>query len=76
MTTPQVADGTIAAVLLKLGEISVQLAVMSEQLKTVPDHESRIRALEKFRFSLMGAAISVSLAASTAGTVIGYLVHH
>jgi len=56
MTAPQPpaippADPT-ASILLKLGEMSTQLAVISEQLKAVPDHEQRIRSLERWRYAL------------------------
>jgi hypothetical protein len=76
----QTPDGMTAQVLVKLGEMGAQLAVIGEQLKTAAgtnlDHEGRIRALERFRFSLMGAAIVVSLASSAAGSLITWLIEH
>jgi hypothetical protein len=38
-------------------EISVQLAVNHEQLKAISDHEQRIRALERWRYSMPVAAV-------------------
>lgn len=75
MTAPP-PDATIAQVLIKLGEMSAQLAAMTEQLKTIPDHEARLRALERFRFTLAGAVIAVSGVSAAAATWIGNLVHH
>ena len=47
MTSPQgSSDGMLAQILLKQGEIGTELAVISEQLKAVPDHENRIRQME------------------------------
>jgi hypothetical protein len=58
-------------------EISAALAVVHEQLKTVPDHEQRIRRLEASRAKLVGAAVAVSATVSALGTWIGLVaVHH
>ena len=47
MTMPDTGtDGMTAQILLRLGEISTQLAVMAETLKALPDHEQRLRVLE------------------------------
>ncbi len=65
-------------ILLKLGEMGTQLAVIHEQLKDLPDHEARIRILETSRNKLLGAAVAVSAFVSAAGTWIGLLIssHH
>jgi hypothetical protein len=83
VSTPQVrppADGalgsTLSQILIKQGEMGVQLAVISEQLKVMPDHEQRLRALERFRFTLLGTVIAASAATSALGTWIGYSFHH
>lgn len=83
------SSGMLAQILLRQGEMSTQLAVISEQLKAVPDHEGRIRtmeaeipphlderlhALETARARLLGAALVLSLAASTGGTWIGLVI--
>lgn len=73
-------DGMNAQILVKLGEMGAQLAVIAEQLKTASgtnlDHEGRLRALERFRFSLMGAAVVISLTCSAAGSLITWLIEH
>ena len=40
------------------------------------DHENRLRTLERFRFSLLGAAVAVSAEVSAAGTWIGFALTH
>ena len=46
MTMPETNDGTLAQILVELGKVSTQVAVIGEQLKAIPDHEQRIRANE------------------------------
>jgi hypothetical protein len=46
----------------------------SDKLHT--DHETRLRALEHFRFTLLGAAVAVSAVISVAGTWIGFAMTH
>lgn len=79
-----VTDGGVQAQLaqisMELGKQSVQLAVIGTKLDTVltdtSDHEGRIRALEKFRWTLMGGVITISAGFSALGTWIGFLVTH
>jgi hypothetical protein len=56
MSMPDPQDGQVAQVLIKLGEMSTQLAVQDTKLNTViaqlPDHEARIRKLEAWRYGL------------------------
>lgn len=59
MTTPN-PDGQIGQIFVELGKISVQLAHMEEALKAVPDHEARIRALEKWRYGLPLAGVTAA----------------
>lgn len=40
------------------------------------DHETRIRTLERFRFTLLGATMAVSTACGAVGGWIGYLLGH
>lgn len=47
---PADGESTAAAILVKLGEMGAQLAVIGEQLKSIPDHEQRLRALERARW--------------------------
>lgn len=74
MTTPpagldsRAADpsGMIAQVLIKQGEMSTQLAVVLAKMEVLPDHESRIRQLERWRYALplsaLGTIASLGLA--------------
>jgi hypothetical protein len=68
------APVTLLDIYTRQVEMGAQLAVIHEQLKAIPDHETRIRALERFRFSLLGAAIAVSAAVSGLGTWVGLAV--
>jgi hypothetical protein len=47
----------LSQILLKQGEMGIQLAVISEQLKAVPDHENRIRSLERWKYALPVAGL-------------------
>lgn len=53
-------------------EMSAQLAVLGEQMKQLPDHEARLRVLERFRFTVLGAAALIS----ALGTWVGILLSH
>ena len=48
-------------------KMGAQLDVIKEQLKAIPDHEARMRALERFRFTLLGAAIAGEALAGVIG---------
>lgn len=74
MTTPQLQQqmdptAMLSQILVEQGRQGIQLAVISEQLKTVvsgaSDHEGRIRSLEKWRYGLplsgLLAAASIAL---------------
>jgi hypothetical protein len=65
-------DGIAAQILVKMGEIGAQVAVIGEQLKAIPDHETRIRSLERFRFMLAGAVVLAAGLSSFAGYVLGH----
>jgi hypothetical protein len=54
-------------------EIGSQLGVITEQLKAIPDHEQRLRALERWRYSLPLAALGALVSAGFA--LAGYLHH-
>lgn len=65
------ADGNaLAQILLKLGEISTQVAVMQETLKQIPDHETRLRALETAKAKLYGGAIAAGTLSGGVATII------
>lgn len=52
-------------------DIQAQMAVMNEKLADIPDHELRIRALERARFTLVGVALTLG---ALAGTLSAWLV--
>lgn len=55
MTSPVMPSSsvTVLDVYTKQVEMNAQLGSLNEQLKvTLPDHENRIRALEKWRYGL------------------------
>jgi len=56
-------------------KISGQIDGIREQLKTIPDHENRIRDLERFKFTLMGVSVVGGLTSGFVGYFIGHLVH-
>lgn len=73
--TTTVDSGSLAQVLIGLGEIKTDLAVVKTKLEAVPDHEQRIRSLERFRFTIAGAG---TLGGGLAALLINYLqnMHH
>jgi hypothetical protein len=64
---------SIAQVLIGIGEIRTQTAVINTKLDgaltKADDHEGRIRTLERFRFTLIGAG-------GVAGGLVGFLVNY
>jgi hypothetical protein len=73
-------QGQLAQINIELGKQSTQLAVINTKLDGVissaSDHEGRIRALERFRFTLLGVVLTTSAAFSALGTWIGYVIGH
>lgn len=66
MSTPQ-PDGQMAQILIKVGELSTQIAVIGakqdgikEAISALPigDHESRLRSLERFKWMLLGGSLA------------------
>jgi hypothetical protein len=55
-----------AQILVKLGEMGAQLAVIGEQLKSIPDHEARLRALERARWPWPTVAAVAAVGAAVA----------
>jgi hypothetical protein len=78
MTTPMPSAAvTILDVYAKQVEMGAQLGVIHEQLKAIPDHEQRIRALESARYRLAGACtVAGALAGGAAGWIALVLSHH
>lgn len=77
MTTQPVpvAQITVVDVFAKQIEMGAQLAVIHEQLRAIPDHEQRIRGLERFRFVLTGLATIGGILAGAVGYWIGHVLH-
>ena len=63
-------DGTLAQILLKMGEMGNQLAAIGEQLKALPDHENRIRGLEAAKAKLIGASAATGLLSGGVTTIV------
>ena len=74
MTAPPLhaPDPSVSQVLIKLGEMSAQLAAISEQLKSIPDHEARLRKLEAWRYGLPLAGV---MAVGSMGLTVYELLH-
>lgn len=75
MPDQQQDSGLLAQILLKQGEMGIQLAVIAEKLEDVKDHENRIRALERFRWAAGGAVLVISGGAGYVGYILGHAVH-
>jgi hypothetical protein len=67
-------DEVPAQILIKLGEMGAQLAVISTQLQAIPDHEQRLRALERARWPLPAVSALCAVVAVIA-TVVEYARH-
>jgi hypothetical protein len=76
MDGPQPTVVSLLDIYTKQIEMKVQLAVINEKLADLPDHEARLRTLERFRFTLLGAAVAVSAVVSTVGTWVGVAISH
>lgn len=70
-------EGTVRLVDVYAEQIKAvaQLAVIAEQLKMLPDHEIRIRALERWRYALP-ASIFLAVASGVAGIIEIILSRH
>lgn len=76
-TQPLAAPGLAetSQVLIKLGEMGAQLAVINEKLGQLPDHENRIRALERFKWTIGGLALAGGVVSGAIGYWIGHIIH-
>lgn len=68
------AQITVVDVFAKQIEMGAQLAVITEQLRAIPDHEQRIRALERFRFTVAGLSTIGGIIAGLAGYWVGHVL--
>jgi hypothetical protein len=80
MTTPIDGQQTLNLILLKQGEILSDIAIIKTKLEAVPDHESRLRAVETSltRVKAIASLIAgvIALVTSTLGTLITVLTRH
>lgn len=68
-------SGILGQVLIKQGEMSAQLGVITERLNAVPDHETRIRSLEKFKWTITGMSFFGGLLSGAVGYWLGHVIH-
>lgn len=60
------SDGITGQVLAELRQLNVQMAIAQTKLDALPDHEARLRSLERFRWGL-GALVA------SGGSAAGWL---
>ena len=53
---------TTADLYRKLNDISETTVRMEERVRVLPDFEQRLRVVERFRYTLMGAAVATGTA--------------
>jgi hypothetical protein len=70
MPGPEQDGAILAQILHKQGEMGIQLAIITEQLKAFPDHEVRLRVLESARAKLTGAAVAAGTLSGGLATLI------
>lgn len=63
-----------AQILIKLGEMGADLAVIKNQMISLSDHEQRLRELEKSRWPLPTIAVVAAVGASAAAWIAA--LHH
>lgn len=68
------APVTLLDIYTRQVEMGGQLAVIHEQLKAIPDHETRIRRLEEAKARLYGGAFAISAATSALAGWAGYVL--
>ena len=64
--------GDVAAA---LGEIRVNAILIGDNGRDLADHEARLRNLEKFRYTLLGASALVGVIAGVASAIIAAGAH-
>ena len=65
---------TTADLYRKLEAMSDLMIRLEERVSMLPDHEARIRLLERFRYTLLGVASSVGVASGVLSSVIAALI--
>jgi len=69
--------GTVSVldVFARVVQMQVELGKIDEKLNALPDHELRIRILERFRYTLAGVAILGGGLAGYGGYLLGHVTH-
>ena len=70
------APVTLLDIYTRQVEMGGQLAVIHEQLKAIPDHETRIRRLEEAKARIYGGAFVISVATSVLSGWLGQVLTH
>lgn len=65
---------TTADLYRKLEGMSDLMIRLEERVSALPDHEARIRLLERFRYTLMGVAASTGAAAGIISSIVAALI--
>ena len=68
--------GVQAQILVTVTNISTDVAVMKEQLKAVPDHETRIRSLEAKTAKMIGAGVASGVLSGGMATIVYWALSH
>ena len=68
-------SGMLTQILVTTTQTQTDVAVMKEQMKAVPDHEARIRSLERFKFTVAGGSFFGGLVSGGVGYWLGHVVH-
>jgi hypothetical protein len=64
---------TTADLYRKLEDMSNLMIRLEERVSVLPDHEARLRLLERFRYTLLGVSVTAGAAAGILSSVISAL---
>ena len=64
---------TTADLYRKLEDMSNLMIRLEERVSVLPDHEARLRLLERFRYTLLGVSVTAGAAAGILSSVIAAL---
>jgi len=64
---------TTADLYRKLEDMSNLMIRLEERVSVLPDHEARLRMLERFRYTLLGVSVTAGAAAGILSSVIAAL---
>lgn len=66
---------TTADLFRELRTISDAVIRLEERVALIPDHEVRLRALERFRFTSVGIATAIATVAGVASSLLAGKIH-